>query len=81
MVVMAVVKAVMMAVMKAVMMVVIEVNGGGDKSVKKSSKSRRIVKNLKGLKNLQRPLVRRNVYQSTDPPSIKYKELKLPLEF
>ena len=34
--------------------------------VEKSSKSR---KSLKGLKNLQRPSVRRNVYQSTDPPS------------
>ena len=45
--------------------------------VKESSKS---PKNLKGLKNLQRPSVRRNVYRSTDPPSIRYEELELPLE-
>ena len=38
-------------------------------------------KSLKGLKNLQRPSVRRNVYRSTDPPSIRYEELELPLEF
>ena len=46
--------------------------GGGDKSVEKSSKSRRIVKeskSFKALRNLQRPSVRRNVYRSTDPPS------------
>ena len=51
--------------------------------VKKLSKSRKIVKeskSFKGLKNLQRPLVRRNVYQSTNPPSIRYEELKLPLK-
>ena len=38
---------------------------GGSKLVKKSSKSRRIVKeskSFKGLKNLQKPSVRRNVY-------------------
>ena len=45
--------------------------------VEKSSKS---PKSLKGLKKLQRPLVRRNVYQSTNSPSIKYKELKLSLK-
>ena len=43
-----------------------EVDGGGGKSVKKLSKSR---KSLNGLKNLQKPSVWRNVYQSTDPPS------------
>ena len=37
--------------------------GGGDKLVKKSSKSR---KSLKDLKNLQKPLVRKNVYWSTN---------------
>ena len=55
-----------------------EVDAGG-KSVKKSSKSRGIVKeskNFKGLKNLQRPLVWRNFYWSTDPLAIRYKELK-----
>ena len=44
-------------------------SGAISKSVKKSSKSRRIVKspkNLKGLKKLRRPLVWRNVYWSTD---------------
>ena len=59
-----------------------EVDGGG-KLVEKSSKSQRIVKeskSFKGLKNLQRPSVPRNVYQSTDPPSIRYKEFELPLE-
>ena len=29
---------------------------------------------------MQRSSVRRNVYRSTDPPSIRYKELELPLE-
>ena len=64
-----------------------EVDGGRSgavgKSVQKSSKSRRIVKeskSFKGLKILQRPSVRRNVYRSTDPPSIRYEELELPLE-
>ena len=59
-----------------------EVDGGG-KLVKKSSKSRRIVKeskSFKGLKNLQKPSVRRNVYRSTDPPSIGNEELELPLQ-
>ena len=59
-------------------------SGAGGKLVKKSSKSRRIVKeskSFKGLKNLQRPSVRRNVYRSTDPPSIRYEEFKLLLEF
>ena len=51
------------------------------------SKSRQIVeesskssKSLKGLKNLQRPSVRRNVYRSTDPPSIGNEELEPPLQ-
>ena len=56
------------------------VDGGGDQSVKKLSKSRQKLKSLKGLKNLQRPSVWRNVYRSTDLPSIRYKELELPLE-
>ena len=43
--------------------------------VEESSKS---PKSLKGLKNLQRASVRRNVYRSTDPPSIRYEELELP---
>ena len=58
-------------------------SGTGGKLVKKSSKSRRIIKeskSFKGLKNLQRPLVWRNVYQSTGPPSTRYKELEFPLE-
>ena len=57
------------------------VDGGDDQSVKKSSKSRQKLKSFKGLENLQKPSVRKNVYQSTDPPSIKYKELEFPLEF
>ena len=56
----------------------VDVGGGGGKLVKKLSKS---PKSLKGLKNLQRPLVWRNIYQSTNPPSIRYKELEFPLEF
>ena len=47
------------------------VDGSGGKSVKKSSKSRRIVKTSEKLQRpekLQRSLVRRNVYRSTDPP-------------
>ena len=54
------------------------------KSVKKLSKIRRIVKKSEKLqrpKKLQKSLVRRNVYRSTNLPSIRYKELKLPLEF
>ena len=59
--------------------------GGGavGKSVKKSSKSRRIVKKSEKPQRpekLQRSSVRRNVYRSTDPPSIRYEELELPLE-
>ena len=58
------------------------------KLVKKLSKSHQKVeklskspKSLKGLNNLQRPLVWKNVYQSTDPPSVyRYKELKLTSE-
>ena len=56
-----------------------EFGHAGSKLVKKSSKSWRIVKeskSFKGLKNLQRPLVQRNIYQSTDPPSSEYEELK-----
>ena len=59
-----------------------EVDGGG-KLVKMLSKSRKIVKkskSFKGLKNLQKPSVRRNIYRSTDPPSIGNKELELPLQ-
>ena len=47
------------------------VDGADGKPVEKSSKSQRIVKeskSFKGLKNLQRPSVRRNVYQSTNSP-------------
>ena len=53
-----------------------EVDGGGGKSVTKSSK---VYKSQKPEKS-QRSSVRRNVYQSTDPPSIRYEELELPLE-
>ena len=62
--------------------IAVEYNGvdsGGDQSVKKLSKSRQKLKSLKGLKNLQKPSVRRNVYRSTDPPSIRYEELLLKL--
>ena len=37
-------------------------------------------KNLKSLESLQKSLVRKNVYQSTDPLSIRYDKLKLLLE-
>ena len=64
-----------------------EVDGGRSgavgKSVKKSSKSRRIIKKSEKPQRpekLQRSSVRRNVYRSTDPPSIRYEELELPLE-
>ena len=56
-----------------------EVDGGGDQSIKKSSKNRQKLKSLKGLKNLQRPSVRRNIYQSTDPPSIKIRRTRTSL--
>ena len=55
-----------------------EVDGVG-KSVKKSSKSQRIVKKSEKPQRpekLQRSSVRRNVYRSTDPPSIRYEELE-----
>ena len=65
-----------------------EVDGGRSgavgKSVKKLSKGRRIVKKSEKSQRperLQRSSVRRNVYRSTDPPSIRYEELELPLEF
>ena len=62
-----------------------EVGGGGGKSVEKSSESQRIIKKKSEKpqkpEKLQRSSVWRNVYQSTDPPSIRYKELELTLEF
>ena len=57
------------------------VDGGNDQLVKKSSKSCQKLKSFKGLENLQKPSVRRNVYRSTSPPSIRYKQLELLLEF
>ena len=42
-----------------------------------SPKASKVWKNCKGLKKLQRPLVWKNVYQSTNPPSIRYRELEL----
>ena len=64
------------------------VNGVDDLLVKKLSKIRqkvkessKISKSFKYLKILQRLSVWRNVYQSINVSSIKYKELKLPLEF
>ena len=48
------------------------------------SKSRRIVKKSEKPQRpeeSQRSSVRRNVYRSTDSPSIRYEELELPLEF
>ena len=50
------------------------------KSRQKVEESSKSPKSLKGLKNLQRPSVRRNVYRSTDPPSIENEELELPLQ-
>ena len=58
-------------------------SGADSKSIKKLSKIQKIVKkskSFKDLKNLQQPLVWRNVYQSTNLPSIRYKELELLLE-
>ena len=60
-----------------------EVDGGGDKLVikkilenrqkvvKKVGESSKSLKSFKGLKNLQRTLVWRNVYRSTGPLSMK----------
>ena len=50
------------------------------KSCQKVEELSKSPKSFKGLKNLQRLLVRRNVYQSTDPPSIGNEELELPLQ-
>ena len=50
------------------------------KVVKKVGESSKSPKSFKGLKNLQRPSVWRNVYQNTDSPSIGNKELELPLQ-
>ena len=50
------------------------------KSRQKVEESSKSPKSLKALKNLQRPSVRRNVYRSTDPPSIENEELELPLQ-
>ena len=62
----------------------VDSGGGGDgKLVEKLLKIEKLsksLKSLKGLKNLRRLLVRRIVYQSTDPPSIRYKELELSLK-
>ena len=49
----------------------------GQKVVKKSKNYQ---KSFKDLKNLQKPSVRKNVYQNTNPPSIRYKELELLLQ-
>ena len=38
------------------------------------------VENPQRFKNLQRLSIQGNIYQTTDPPSIGYKELELPLE-
>ena len=51
------------------------------KNCQKVEESSKNPKNLNDLKNLQKPLVWRNIYQSTDPPPIRYKELELLLEF
>ena len=50
------------------------------KSCQKVEESSKSPKSRKGLKNLQRPSVRKNIYQSTNPPSIGYEELNLPLK-
>ena len=50
-------------------------------SCQKVEESSKGLKSLKGQKNLQGPLVRRNVYQSTDPLSVhKYEKLELTSE-
>ena len=58
-------------------------SGAISKSVKKSSKGQIIVKKSEKPQRpekLQRSSVRRNVYQSTDPPSIGNEELELLLQ-
>ena len=50
------------------------------KSCQKVKESSKKSKSFKGLKSLQKLLVRKNVYQSTNPSSIKYEELELLLE-
>ena len=60
-----------------------EVDSVCGKLVKKLSKNWRIVresKSFKGLKNLQKPSIQRNVYQNNNSSSIRYDKLKLPLE-
>ena len=61
-----------------------EFDGGVGKLVKKLSKGRKIVKKSEKPQRpekLQRSSVWKNVYQSTNLPSIRYKELELPLQF
>ena len=48
------------------------------KSCQKVKESSKGPKSFKGLKNLQKPSIRRNVYQNTNPLSIE--ELELPLK-
>ena len=50
------------------------------KSCQKVEKLSKSPKGLKGLKNLQRTSIRKNVYRSTDLPSIGNEELELPLQ-
>ena len=60
-----------------------EVNWGRISAVDKLLKSWKIVKSLKnpkGLKKLHKLSVWKNIYKSTNPPSIRYKELELLLE-
>ena len=65
-----------------------EVDGGKSGAVGKLvEKSCQKVEELSKVEKPQRPeksqksSVRRNIYRNTNPPSIRYKELKLPLEF
>ena len=56
-----------------------EVDRGRSSAADKSSKCQKLVKNpknLKSLESLQKPLVWKNIYESTNPPLIRYEKLE-----
>ena len=63
------------------LMLVVVLLANRSKSRQKVEELSKSPKSFKGLENLQRSSVRRNVYRSTGPWSVRYEELELPLEF
>ena len=61
------------------LMLVVELLASRSKNHQKVKKSLKVEKSQRP-ERLQRSSVWRNVYQSTDPPSIRYKKLELSLE-